>query len=56
MNDRLVTPGSEISADTHVGTESERVPAGAHAAPSEPHPDALVDGNRVSTGEQLETD
>lgn len=54
MTDRLVTPGSEISPDTHVGTEFERVPAGTHAAPSAPNPDALVEGNRVSTGEELE--
>ena len=56
MTDRLVTPGSEISPDTHVGTEFDRVPPGAAAEPSEPDPDALVAGNRVSTGEELETD
>ena len=56
MTDRLVTPGSEISPDTHVGTEFEQVPAGVAAEPSESDPDALVEGNRVSTGEELETD
>jgi hypothetical protein len=56
MNDRLVSPGSEISPDTHVGTEFEQVPAGVRAEPSEADPDALVEGNRVSTGEELETD
>lgn len=56
MTDRLVTPGSEISPDTHVGAEFEQVPAGVRAEPSEPDPDALVEGNRVSTGEELETD
>jgi hypothetical protein len=56
MTDRLVTPGSEISPDTHVGTEFEQVPAGSSAEPSEADPDALVEGNVVSTGEELETD
>jgi hypothetical protein len=56
MNDRLVTPGSEISPDTHVGTEFEQVPAGAAAEPSESDADALIEGNRVSTGEELESD
>lgn len=54
MTDRLVTPGSEISPDTHVGTDSEQVPAGVHAEPSEANPDALVEGNRVATAEDME--
>ena len=56
MTDRLVTPGSEISPDTHVGTEFEQVPEGSAAEPSVSNPDALVEGNRVSTGEELESD
>ena len=56
MTDRIVTPGSEISPDTHVGSDSEQVPPGVSAEPSEANPDALVEGNRVSTGEELETD
>lgn len=56
MPDRLVTPGSEISRDTHVGSDFERAPPGTSAEPSKPRPDALVEGNRVSTGEELETD
>lgn len=54
--DRIVTPGSAISPDTHVGTDFERVPRGVSADRPEPDPDALVEGNRVSTGEELETD
>ncbi len=56
MTERLVTPGSEISPDTHVGTEFEQLPTGATAEPPESDPDALVDGNRVSTGEELESE
>lgn len=56
MTDRLVTPGSEISPDTHVGSDFEQVPAGHSAERSAENPDALVEGNRVSTGEELETD
>lgn len=61
MDDRrepgaLIGPGSEISPDTHVGVEQERVPPGVRARPAEADPEALVDGNRVSTGEELETD
>lgn len=52
--DRLVTPGSQISPDTHVGTDFERVPEGVEAAPSPSRPDALVDGNRVARGDELE--
>lgn len=54
MSDRLVTPGSEISADTHVGADFERVPPGASAEPSPADPGALVEGNRVAVASDLE--
>lgn len=53
-HDRLVTPGAGISPDTHVGTEFERVPPGSAAEPSPADPGALIDGNRVATGHELE--
>ena len=53
-SDRLVTPGSEISADTHVGADFGRVPPGPPAEPSPADPDALVEGNRVARAEDLE--
>lgn len=56
MSDRLVTPGSEISPDTHVGTAFDRVPPGASAAPSAARPEALVEGNRVATAEDMESE
>ena len=43
MADRIVSPGSDISTDTHVS-----------ATPSTADPRALVKGNRVSTGDELE--
>ena len=55
MTDRIVTPGSEISADTHVGTEFEQVPPGVSAEPSPAHPDALIEGNRVAIAEDMES-
>jgi hypothetical protein len=55
MTDRLVTPGSEISSDTHVGAAFEQVPAGVHAEPSEARPEALVEGNRVATAGDMES-
>lgn len=55
MADRIVTPGSEISPDTGVGYDFERVPPGVTAQPSAADPEALVEGNRVSTGDELET-
>ncbi|WP_395639659.1 hypothetical protein [Pseudolysinimonas sp.] len=54
MTDRIVTPGSEISPDTHVGTAFEQVPAGVSAEPSDANPEALVEGNRVATAEDME--
>ena len=56
MADRLVTPGSDISRDTHVGTSVPRVADGVTASPSKRRPEALVAGNRVSTGQELEVD
>jgi hypothetical protein len=56
MTDRLVTPGSEISPDTHVGVAFEQIPPGVHAEASQARPEALVEGNRVATAEQLEAD
>lgn len=56
MNDRLVTPGSEIAPDTHVGVAFEQVPPGVHATPSGARPEALVEGNRVATADQLDAD
>lgn len=54
MSDPLITPGSEISPDAHVGTEFEQVPAGVSAEPSEQNPEALVEGNRVAVAEDME--
>ena len=56
MADRIVTPGSEISPDTGVGYDFERVPSGIAADRSPADPDALIAGNRVSTGAELERD
>lgn len=57
-DDALIGPGNEISDDTHVGATFDRLPAGAadgvgDAAP-EQRPDALVEGNRVATPEDME--
>ncbi len=54
MVDRLVTPGSEISPDTGVGYDFEQVAPGVSAAAPQPNPDALVERNRVSRGDELE--
>lgn len=54
MVDRIVSPGSEISPDTDVVADAERVAPGTRATPSEPNPDALVEGNRVATAEDME--
>jgi|GEM_PF-3078878 len=54
MTDRLVSPGSEISPDTHVGSDFDRRTTGAAATPSPARPDALVEHNRVSRGDELE--
>jgi hypothetical protein len=56
MSDRIVTPGSEISPDTGVGYDFDQVPPGVAAEPSEADPEALIEGNRVSTGDELERD
>lgn len=54
MADRIVSPGSDISTDTHVSARRERVEGAVTATPSAADPRALVKGNRVSTGEELE--
>ncbi|MGV3713312.1 hypothetical protein [Pseudolysinimonas sp.] len=54
MVDRIVSPGSEISPDTDVVADAERIAPGTRATPSEPNPDALVEGNRVATAEDME--
>jgi hypothetical protein len=56
MTERIVSPGSEISPDTHVGTEFEQVPPGVSAEPSAANPEALIEGNRVATAEDMESD
>ena len=53
--DRIVTPGSEISRDTHVGADFDRVATRPATARPTADPDALVAHNRVSTGHELET-
>lgn len=53
-SDRIVSPGSEISPDTHVGSSSGHAPHEA-AEPSEPHPEALIAGNRVTRAEDMES-
>lgn len=54
MVDRLVSPGSEISPDTDVVADAERVDPAVTADPSPANPDALVEGNRVATAEDME--
>jgi hypothetical protein len=49
-----LSPGSEISPDTHVGSRIERLIAEAAAEPSDPDPLALVRGNRVTTAADME--
>lgn len=55
MADRLVTPGSEISPDTHVGSRPDRIERDGSGERPAANPEALVEGNRVSTGRELET-
>lgn len=52
--ERILSPGSEISPDTHVGTRFERVPPGVAAERSEARPEALIEGNRVARAEDME--
>ena len=52
--DRIVSPGSEISPDTHVGSSSGHAPHEA-AEPSRPDPAALIAGNRVTRAEDMES-
>ena len=52
-SDRIVTPGSEISPDTHVGSAAPPAPD-VTVAPSTARPGALVEGNRVATARDLE--
>lgn len=59
MDDALVTPGSEISPDTHVGADLGQRPLhGRGRTPRAPRaaarPEALVEGNRVARGDELE--
>lgn len=56
MADRIVTPGSDISPDTSVVGEPDRAPSRPSAGRAEPDPEALIAGNRVSTGRELEVD
>ena len=59
-DDALIGPGNEISDDTHVGATFDRLPAGATdgagvaGAAAEQRPDALIEGNRVATPEDME--
>jgi len=52
----LLSPGASISPDTDVTGDLARIPAGVSATPSTPDPGALVAGNRVSTGTELQTE
>lgn len=55
-----MSPGNEISDDTHVGATFDRLPAGAAdsggvaGASAEQRPEALIEGNRVATPEDME--
>lgn len=50
--DRLVSPGNDISDDTHVGT-GDPTPH-PHAERSAARPESLVEGQRVARAEDLE--
>ena len=51
-DDELVGLGAQISPDTHVGSGSTTEQPSAE--PSEANPSALVDGNEVGDGTELE--
>ena len=52
--DRLVDPGARISADTSVTVDMEAMPTHPDVTPSEPNPDALVEGGAVGDGHEME--
>ncbi len=52
--DDLVRPGTEIAPDAHVGVRTPEIHPSA--APSVPRPDALVEGELVGDGHELERD
>lgn len=51
----LVSPGAEYSAGTHVGADTARVDA-PRVERSPANPSALVEGNQVGDGTELEED
>ncbi|HWH27098.1 MAG TPA: hypothetical protein VNT53_10690 [Pseudolysinimonas sp.] len=48
----LVSPGAEISDDTHVGSSTPVRHPEVHRSPA--NPDALVEGQQVGDGTELE--
>ena len=52
--DGALSPGAEISPDTHVGSRFEQVPPGVSAKAGEARPEALIEGNRVARAEDME--
>jgi hypothetical protein len=48
-----LSPGSEISPDTHIGSD-QAVAAGTQAEASPARPEQLVEGNLVGDGTELE--
>ncbi len=52
--DALVSPGAEISDDTHVGVDMETLPHHPEVRRSASNPDALVEHGVVGDGTELE--